>query len=292
MTSHSFKRWTSLLVLSVLLILVLFSLTSVTYYPILDSSGEENQVIHFFEGFEKNVVPEILLEDFDIDVTGEVPYGITSDSVHGDNASFFVGPSTCNSFCFDDFSVELTIPSINLTSGEYNVLYWRRESYDFGGSNTIFINGLEVYNEDADDGVFNTLEDTGWYQRNITYTGSIDSITFKETDLTASNTIYLDDITIQDTSNIEPSNIETSTIETSGIETSTITTTELDHSSEQTNEQTTKQPTSTTADNSQPTVKLLDPTIPQSGLAFGLMISLLIVIAVISKKTRNSKSNY
>ena len=92
-----------------------------------------------------------------------------------------------------------TIISLNLPNDEYNISYWRRESYDYGGSIQILINGREVYNEDTDDGVWNTRHDTGWYRRSFFYTGPINSLTFWENDLTSSNIIYLDDIIIQNT---------------------------------------------------------------------------------------------
>ena len=197
MTSSRFKGWTYFFYLSILMLPLLFFILFL---------GEQNQKFYFFEGFEGLSSMDLLFEDFDLEVIGEVPNGITSESAHSGSNSRFVGPSTCNSFCFDSYSVMTTLTSINLTNDEYAISYWRRESNDFGGSIQILIDGQEVYNEDDDDGVCNTGQDTGWYQRFFSYTGPINSLTFWETDLTSSNTIYLDDIIIQN--------------ETSGTETS------------------------------------------------------------------------
>ena len=109
MNNSKLKGWGYVISLFLLILPLMFSNTVINSHNILSSSGQENQEFQFFEGFEEVVAPEILLADFDIEVNGEVPYGITSESVHSDVASFFVGPSTCSGFCFDDFSVRTTI---------------------------------------------------------------------------------------------------------------------------------------------------------------------------------------
>ncbi|OLS19250.1 MAG: hypothetical protein HeimC2_42030 [Candidatus Heimdallarchaeota archaeon LC_2] len=197
MTASRFKGYPYVRNLSVLILLLLFVQPLVNYHPILSSSGKNNQIILFYEGFEELTSSDLLSEDFNSEVTGNVPFGITSESAHSDSHSLFVGPSTCGSFCFDDFSVKITFVSMNLADDEYTISYWRRESRDFGGAFQVLIDGQLVYIEEIIDGVWNTGEDTGWYGRFFIYNGSINSLTFRETDLTNSNTIYIDDITIQ-----------------------------------------------------------------------------------------------
>ena len=94
MTSSRFKGWTNIFYFSILMLpLLVFILFS----------GQQNQKFCFFEGFEGLSSMDLLLEDFDLEVIGEVPQGITSESAHSGSNSRFVGPSTCSGFCFDSY---------------------------------------------------------------------------------------------------------------------------------------------------------------------------------------------
>ncbi|OLS23667.1 MAG: hypothetical protein HeimC2_25710 [Candidatus Heimdallarchaeota archaeon LC_2] len=270
MTSSIPKRWTNIFILFILLITQLFSQSLTNYHPILSAFGQQNQDYYFYEGFEGLSTADLLLEDFVIEVTGEVPFGITSESVHNDSNSLFVGPSTCSSFCFDNFSVTITISSINLANGAYAISYWRRESFDFGGAIIIFIDGIDVYNEDGADGVWNTGVDTGWYQRLFFFNGPINSLTFWETDLTSSNTIFIDDIVIQDSLSIDPS---------------TLVTTQIDQSTEP------PIGTSTVIYNPPPVETRLDIGFLQNGLALTIP-AIVIAIIVVSIKKGSSPPQY
>ncbi len=149
-----------------------------------------------------------------------------------------------------------------------------------------------MYDEDADDGVFNTGEDTGWYRRFFFYTGSINSLTFRETDLTNSNTVFLDDIIIQNAIDIDPSTMITTETEQPTerstdlltVTTSIMITSEIDQSTEQ--------PTVTAkiTDNSPSMKPSFDLGLLKNSIALGFLFGVTVLIIVVSLKTPMPKS--
>gem|GEM_PF-6366148 len=169
------------------------------YYGNPDATSESNgsNVFEFFDDFESGN-----LDKWSIYVAGGVPYGVTDEDRYSGRYARYVGPSTCSASCFDSYRVEFTWTDLlNLPTGTYEISYWRREPYDWGGTVKIFINGDKIFEEC---GGCNDYGDTGWYSVDVVYSGNITSFKIVETDLTNKEKIYMDNILVRKYTSPEP----------------------------------------------------------------------------------------
>ena len=143
------------------------------------------------------------LKEYDIEVNGAVPYGFTPDYKHDGKYAMSVGPSSCGYDCNDDYAVKFIAKDINLSWDNYSISYWRREPNDLGGTLKIGINDNVEF---LDNGPYhNHYGDSGWYRKEFLWSGSMDSIYFRETDITSYGRTLLDDIIIRKCDYLAPS---------------------------------------------------------------------------------------
>jgi len=170
------------------------------YYgnPSAISQSNGDSVFILFDDFESGS-----LNKWNVSVQGGVPYGVTSEDRYSGEYARYVGPSACPADCFENYKVEFTWKNtLNVPTDNYIISYWRREPNDWGGEARIFINGNVIL---RDAGEFNTFTDTGWYTKNVSYTGNISSFKIVETDLTNAEKIYMDNIIVRKYTSPEPS---------------------------------------------------------------------------------------
>ncbi|MEM3444912.1 MAG: NosD domain-containing protein, partial [Thermoplasmata archaeon] len=147
----------------------------------------------------------IFVEDFEsgdlnnwtIEVWGNVPYSVTTADHHSGTHALSLGPSTCPASAGDNYRVELTLnsPILPLPAGTYIFEYWRHEPCDWGGKMFFYINGEEAGWDLGP--TCNSHSNSEWYYSYFGYSGGpITTIKLKESDITSSQTIYFDDFKI------------------------------------------------------------------------------------------------
>jgi hypothetical protein len=154
----------------------------------VESKSDGTGVFDFYDSFEDEN-----LNDYRVEVVGDVPYSISDHDSYSGDFTLTIGPSSCISYCWEDFQVGFKVETIDLPLNLYEISYWRREPQNNGGETIFFINNDQRYRINGPP----TSEDTGWERNAFAFHGIIRDFELVESDVTTDQKTTIDNIIIR-----------------------------------------------------------------------------------------------